>query len=99
MNNVLTYLKKEAKRILPLLLVAACVLVPDTGSWVVVYSLAITILVCGVSHLIRKLLFPYIDLAKYAERALDTPTGAAIVFASVSGLLAVVITSTITLLK
>ena len=88
-----------AKRTWPLLIVSAAVLIPDTGSFVVLYALAITLLVSVVSHLVRKILFPYVDMSLFAARASETPTGAAIVFASVSVMLSTIIFATCMLLK
>lgn len=79
---------------LPLLLAAALILVPDSGSMVVLYALGISLLVSSVSHVVRKVLFPYIDLEKFANKALETPVGAAIVFLSITLILAVIIAST-----
>ena len=88
-----------AKRTWPLLLASALILAPDTGSFVVLYALGITLLVSVVSHTVRKILFPYVDLSVFSKKALETPTGAAIVFASVSAMLSVIILSTCMLLK
>lgn len=97
-TEALTYLKKEAKRILPMLLVAGLILVPDTGSFVVLYSLGITIVISAVSHLIRKILFPYVDLKMFTTKALESPIASAIVFFSISMILAVIIGATCILL-
>lgn len=93
------FLLKEAKRLIPMLLIAAMILVPDTGSFVVLYSLGITIVISAVSHIIRKILFPYIDLKSFASKALETSTGAGMVFFSISLILSVIIGSTCALLK
>lgn len=83
---------------LPLLVVAGLILVPDSGSMVVLYAIGISVLVSSVSHLIRKILFPYLDLEVYAKAALESPIGAAVVFASIVLILAVIIISTCLLL-
>lgn len=95
---ILTYLIKEAKRFLPLILAAALILVPDAGSFVVLYALGITIVVSAISHIIRKILFPYIDLKMFADKALETPLSAAIVFCGVVTILSVIIVATCVLL-
>lgn len=99
MLQIITYIKKEAKRILPMLIFAGLILIPDSGSFVVVYSLGITILVSIVSHLIRKILFPYVDLEKFSDKALESPIAASIVFLSISMILAVIIGATCVLLS
>ena len=95
----LAILKHIGKRTWPLLLVAAAILVPDTGSFVVLYALGVTLLVCVASHWVRKILFPYVDLSKFSAKAAETPTGAAIVFAAVSVMLSTIIFATCMLLK
>lgn len=51
------------------------------------------------SHVIRKILLPYIDLAEYAKEAIKSPIGAAIVFASVMIFLSVVFDGSLRLLR
>lgn len=87
------------KRLWLLLLVSGLVLVPDAGSHVVLFALGITILVSAVSHVIRKILFPYLDLETVATRAIDTPVGAGMVFMGVTIILSTIIMSTCMLLK
>lgn len=93
------YIKQGLKRLWPLLIVSGLVLVPDAGSHVVLYALGITILVSAVSHLIRKILFPYIDLEYVVERATQTANGAMGVFVGVCMVLSTIIISTCMLLK
>jgi hypothetical protein len=83
---------------LPLFAIAGLILVPDSGSMVVLYAIGISILVSSVSHIIRKVLFPYLDLELFAKKALESPVGAAVVFASIVLILAVIIISTCLLL-
>lgn len=97
-EKTVKYLKKESKRLLPILLLAGCILLPDAGSFVVLYSIAITLALAGMSHVLRKIMFPYINLRHYAERALESPTSAAIVFFSISLILCVFIGSGVVLL-
>lgn len=84
----------ELYRALPLFAIAGLILVPDSGSMVVLYAIGISILVSSVSHIIRKVLFPYLDLEVFANKAAESPVGAAIVFMSISVILAVIILST-----
>lgn len=88
----------ELVRAIPLLGIAGLILIPDNGSMVVLYALGITLLVTACSHIIRKVLFPYIDMQVFAEKSLESPTAAAIVFSAVSFLLAVIILATCFLL-
>src|ERR1017187_705667 len=82
------HFKRESLRLLPLLVVAGLILIPDSSSAVVWFSLGITLLLTGVSHVQRKLLFPYVDLEAVYQKAAETSSGAAAVFASIVALLA-----------
>lgn len=98
LQSILSYLKKESTRLIPMLLVAGLILLPDAGSFVILYSIAITIGLASVSHILRKIMFPYINLRHYAEKALETPMSAAVVFLSFSLILCVFIGSGVVLL-
>ena len=71
-----------------LALVVAC-FAPDwaalrTMTFIAGVFFAITL----ISHITRKYaLFPYLDLKEYAAKALEEPLAAAVVFASVSGII------------
>jgi hypothetical protein len=99
LNSIFNYLKKESKRIIPMLLIAGMILIPDHGSLVVIYSLGITIALAAASHILRKIMFPYINLRHYAERALETPMSAAVVFLSFSIILSVFVVAGVVLLS
>ena len=81
----------EIKRvILTLAIIAAC-FYPDFD------ALRTTLFIAGVffavgliSHLVRKYsLFPYIDLRKYAQKSMEDPIAASIVFASVTAVIVI----------
>ena len=95
----LSTLKHVVKRTWILLLVAAAILLPDSGSFVVLYALGVTLLVSVTSHWVRKILFPYVDMRIMSEKAGETPIGSAIVFASISVMLSTIIFATCMLLK
>lgn len=65
----------------------------------IVYSFAVMIALAAVSHIVRKVYFPYVDLAEYAKASLDSPLAAAIVFLSVSMVLCTIIIATTMWLK
>lgn len=70
-----------------LILVIPAVLVLATDMPVfltLLYALSAILLVVALSHFVRKVLYPYVDLEITTGKALETPTGAAIVFAGVS---------------
>lgn len=54
-------------------------------------STSIILLIALFSHMIRRILFPDLDLASVAAKALETPTGSSVVFASVCIVIAVLI--------
>ncbi len=61
-------------------------LLPDKLShfYSVFVSTSLVVFTAAVSHITRRVLFPYLDLKELSKRAFETPTGAAIVFLSVS---------------
>lgn len=54
-------------------------------------AIGVAVLLALASHITRRLLFHYLDLGDLAKKALENSIGAAIVFASVCYLLAVLI--------
>lgn len=87
------------KRMWMPILASALILGPDAGSHVVLFALGILLLVSAVSHVMRKVLFPYVIMSEFSNKALESPVGAAIVFASITSILSVIIFSTCMLLK
>lgn len=88
----------EMRRVaLTLAVIAAC-FYPD---W---EALRTTLFIAGVffsvsliSHFVRKYaLFPYVDMRKYAEKALEEPLASSIVFASVVAVIVVSISTAAT---
>lgn len=55
------------------------------------YALIVVFIVVGVAHAIRKLVMPYIDLDSVVARAVETATGAGLVFVGVALLLASIV--------
>lgn len=90
--------KRELFRLLPLVSAAALILIPDSSSQVVLFSIGIILALVGLTHLLRKILFPYIDMEIVAYKAQETPSGAATVFLSITILLSVIILSSVMLL-
>lgn len=54
--------------------------VDTTGFSVVKYMISFLLLIALTSHYIRRIMFPKIDMAKIADKAMETPAGAAAVF-------------------
>ncbi len=50
--------------------------------------LSLALLVAGLTHVIRKILLPYIDMGDVAENARLTPTGSGLVFLGASIMIA-----------
>ena len=65
---------------------------PDFG--VLLFATGSMIIIALTSHILRRILFPYIDLKVLIESAILNPIGAAIVVASVIYLLAVFVNAT-----
>lgn len=81
----------EVKRVILTVAVIAACFYPDWD------ALRTTLFIAGVffavgliSHLVRKYsLFPYIDLRKFAQKSMEDPIAASIVFAAVTSVIVV----------
>lgn len=92
--------KREFWRFLPLCLLAVVGLWGDLPSFkVLFYAIGITVTGAYLSHITRRILFPYIDLSVAWDKANDTELGAALCFLGVCLLLAVFILSFVMLLR
>jgi hypothetical protein len=91
---MLTTLKNELIRIWPLLAIIALALVilGDVAQLAVqLYRLSMVALVLIAAHLIRKALFPYLDLKTFTGKAKETASGAGMVVLALFALLAVIV--------
>jgi len=67
-----------------LILVLAYMYFSDaTGFSVVTYMISLMLVIALFSHFIRRIIFPYLDMGVIAKAAKESPTGAAVVFASI----------------
>jgi hypothetical protein len=53
----------------------------------VLQAMSVMLIVAAVSHITRKIAFPYLDMEKVMLKAIETASGAGYVFLGVSGLL------------
>lgn len=81
--NTLKGILKDLIRLWPLLVIIAAgfFLFSGVGFMVALNRLSMFALILLVFHLIRKSLFPYIDLKRFTNKAAENPMSAAIVFA------------------
>lgn len=89
----------ETLRISPLLGFAGLILIPDDSRGVILFGLAIVLLGVAIAHLIRKLIFPYIDVKVLAEKAKESALASALVILGLLYLLSTIIQSLVVLLK
>lgn len=88
-------IKMESVRVLIFAGVSMLALIPMwDASQVVFYFMGVMSLVALMSHLFRRLYFPYVEMGKYARKALETPIAAAIVFLAVTLLMCTIIIAT-----
>lgn len=90
--------KRETIRFLPMIGLACALLFGDSGASVVLFAMGIVLALCGLAHYLRRTLFPYLDMKQFSDKALEQPMSAAIVFFSVSFVLATIIYSATSLL-
>lgn len=92
--NLLTTLKTEIIRIWPLLVTIglALIILGDTAQLAVqLYRLSMVALVLIAAHLIRKAMFPYLDLSAFTSKAGEDSAGSGLVVLALFGLLSVII--------
>lgn len=98
-------MKRDAMRITLMSVLAATLLLwlgngLGDSSWrVVAFSAGAVLLVAGLSHITRRVLFHRIDIQDFAIKAAETPIGAAISFAAVVYFLTVLVQSGVALMR
>ena len=60
---------------------------------IVLYVFGFLLSIALITHVTRRVLFPYIHLKEYTSKALEHPIGAAIIFLGVSMIISVTITA------
>ncbi len=90
----------ETMRLTPLLGLAGLAFMRDLeGLRVVLYVLGIMLLIAVTSHVLRKVLFPYLDLGAFVAKALEDSRAAGMVFLGMSFIIGMMIFSATQLLK
>ena len=93
-------LLREVYRLLPLIGAAVLLLYSDKGGMsVVLYMIGILLLISATSHIVRKILFPYLDLKLFVDKALEQPSSAGMVFLGMSFIIGMMVYSASGLLK
>ena len=91
---------RELLRLVPIIGAGLVFLHSDTGGIkLVLYMIGILLLICAAVHLLRKVLFPYLDLKAYTDKALETPQSAGMVFLGISFIMGMTIFAATSLLK
>ena len=90
----------EAMRLTPLLGLAGLAFMRDLESLqVVLYVLGILLLIAVTTHILRKVLFPYLDLGAFVAKALEDSRAAGMVFLGMSFIIGMMIFSATQLLQ
>jgi hypothetical protein len=90
----------ETMRLTPLIGLAGLAFMRDLdGLRVVLYVLGIMLLIAATSHVLRKVLFPYLDLGAFVAKALEDSRAAGMVFLGMSFIIGMMIFSATQLLK
>ena len=91
---------RELLRLVPIIGLGLVFLHSDTGGIkLVLYMIGILLLICAAVHLLRKVLFPYLDLKEYTDKALESPQSAGMVFLGISFIMGMTIYAATSLLK
>lgn len=84
----------EAIRLTPLIGLAGLAFMRDLESLqVVLYVLGILLLIAVTTHILRKVLFPYLDLGAFVAKALEDPRAAGMVFLGMSFIIGMMVFS------
>ena len=90
----------ETMRLAPLLGLAGLAFMRDLDSLqVVLYVLGILLLISVTTHVLRKVLFPYLDLGAFVAKALEDPRAAGMVFLGMSFIIGMMVFSATQLLQ
>lgn len=90
----------EAMRLTPLLGLAGLAFMRDLESLqVILWVLGILLLIAVTSHILRKVLFPYLDLGAFVAKSLEDPRASGMVFLGMSFIIGMMIFSATQLLQ
>ena len=92
-------IRRELQRIIPLLAVMGLILIPDSSLPIMIFVIGASVMVAGMSHLLRKILFPYLNLESLIRKAEENSIAAAIIFCAIIYMLGKYIEFAATLLK
>jgi hypothetical protein len=98
-TKIKKFVSNEWVRFIPFILIAGLLLVPQAQSQAVLFNAAIVTALLVLSHIFRRVLFPYVQLEECVQQAQSQALPAAIIFASMCYLISVFIQSTVVLLK
>ena len=90
---------KEVYRLLPFLGLAGLVIIPDDGSHVILFGTAIILLSVAVAHVVRKILFPYIDIRGLISGIEEDTKASAAVICGLIFLVCTIINAFVTMFK
>ena len=85
--------------VLALLGIAGLIIIPDAASKVVLFGVGIVLLSAGLSHIVRKILFSYINGKELFTKVLDNSIACAIVLCGLIYLSCTIITALVALLR
>lgn len=89
----------ETMRVMPLIVLAGVIIWPDDSKKVIAFGVGIIALAVLLAHVIRKLLFPYIDMKKLIDGIEDDTMASAVVLVGLIYLLTTIIQSLVALLR
>lgn len=89
----------EFYRFSPFIGVVGLILLPDASLHVILFGLAIILFATLVGHVVRKILFPYFDLAKLVDGIEDHPVASAMVICATIYLVTCIIQAFVMLLR
>lgn len=93
-TRIIAALKRELKRLIPLTLVLGFMYWHDAdGFGIIVYMLGLMTVIAIASGVLRRFMFPSLDMGVVANKADETPMSSALVFIGVCLVIASIITA------
>lgn len=95
----MTRIHRDIARLFLMVVVGALLVLADTSNWVIIQAYGIGVFFVVGTHFLRRILFTKVDLQALADKADESPIGAAICFASIIAFLVAVMQVSLTVLK
>lgn len=91
--------KRDTLRLVALFVLGIILTQADISLTAVAFSAGVVLILAALSHVIRRVLFPRLDLQELGLKAMESPVGAGLAFGSIVFLLGVFVQSGVALMR